>query len=90
MKWNYPYEFIQAAIFMAISKMLKSEYFEVEPNRSEAAQDAESRAMSYLFGLRRPTIQVGAGRRRNPNSHIPPNIAPVGTFPSNTGFGPGR
>jgi hypothetical protein len=87
-KWEYPYEFIQAVIFMAISKMLKSEYFEVEPNRSEAAMDAESRAFSYLFGLRRSTVLVGAGRRRNPNSHMPPNIAPVGNFPGNMGFGP--
>lgn len=89
MKWSYPYEFIQAAIFMAISKMLKSEYFEVEPNKSEASMDAESRAMSYLFGLRRSTILVGGGRRRNPNPHMPPNIAPVGTYPPNTGWGPG-
>jgi hypothetical protein len=89
MKWSYPYEFIQAAIFMAISKMLKSEYFEIEPNKSAAADDAEGRAIYYLFGLRRSTILVGAGRRRNPNPHIPPNIAPVGNFPTNTGFGAG-
>ena len=89
MKWSYPYEFIQAAIFMAISKMLKSEYFEIEPNKTEASMDAEGRAMYYLFGLRRSTILVGAGRRRNPNPHMPPNIAPVGNFPTNSGFGPG-
>lgn len=87
MKWNYPHEFIQACIFLAISKMLKSEYFEVEPNLSAASQEAEARAFSYLFGLRRSTILVGAGRRRNPNPHMPPSIAPVGTFPANTGFG---
>jgi hypothetical protein len=86
-KWNYPYEFIQACIFLAISKMLKSEYFEVEPNLSQASQEAESRAFSYLFGLRRTTVLVGAGRRRNQNPHMPPNIAPVGTFPANTGWG---
>ena len=72
---------------MSISKMLKSEYFEVEPNKSEASQEAEARAFSYLFGLRRYTILVGAGRRRNPNPHIPPNIAPIGAFPSNIGWG---
>jgi hypothetical protein len=89
-KWNYPYEFIQACIFLAISKMLKSEYFEVEPNKSEASIDAEGRAMSYLFALRRSTILVGSGRRRNPNPHIPPSIAPVGAYPTNVGWGPGR
>lgn len=87
MKWNYPHEFIQACIFMAISKMLKSEYFEVEPNLSQASQEAEARAFSYLFGLRRSTILVGAGRRRNPNVHLPPSIAPIGAFPTSTGFG---
>jgi hypothetical protein len=87
MKWNYPYEFIQACIFLAISKMLKSEYFEVEPNTTQASLDAEGRAMSYLFALRRPTILVGAGRRRNINAHMPPNIAPVGNFPTAPGFG---
>lgn len=87
MKWQYPYEFIQACIYLAISKMLKSEYFEVEPNKSEAAADAELRAMSYLFALRKPTILVGAGRRRNTNAHMPPNIAPVGTYPQTPGFG---
>jgi hypothetical protein len=86
-KWQYPYEFIQACIFLAISKMLKSEFFEVEPNTTQASLDAEGRAMSYLFALRRSTILVGAGRRRNTNAHLPPNIAPVGTFPANPGFG---
>jgi hypothetical protein len=86
-KWNYPYEFIQACIYLSISKMLKSEYFEVEPNKSEASQDAEGRALSYLFALRRSTILVGAGRRRNPNAHMPPSIAPVGNFPAAPGFG---
>jgi len=90
MKWDFPYEFIQACIYLAISKMLKSEYFEVEPNRSEASMDAEGRAFSFLFGLRRSTVLVGAGRRRNPNPHMPPNIAPVGNFPGTTGWGPGR
>lgn len=87
MKWNYPYEFIQACIFLSISKMLKSEYFEVEPNLSAASQEAEVRAFNFLFYLRRTTVLVGAGRRRNQNAHMPPNIAPVGTFPGNTGFG---
>lgn len=86
-KWHYPYEFIQAVIFLAISKMLKSEYFEVEPNKSEASQEAEARGFSYLFYLRRSTVLVGAGRRRNQNVHMPPNIAPIGMFPGNTGFG---
>jgi hypothetical protein len=86
-KWEYPYEFIQACIFLAISKMLKSEYFEVEPNKSEASQEAEGRGLSYLFALRRSTILVGAGRRRNVNAHLPPNIAPVGNFPAAPGFG---
>jgi hypothetical protein len=87
MKWSYPYEFIQAIIFLAISKMLKSEYFEVEPNTTQASLDAEGRAMSYLFALRRVTVLVGAGRRRNINAHMPPNIAPIGNFPANPGFG---
>jgi hypothetical protein len=86
-KWQFPYEWIQAIVFLAISKLLKSEFFEVEPNTTQASLDAEGRAMSYLFALRRSTILVGAGRRRNVNAHLPPNIAPVGTFPANPGFG---
>lgn len=79
-KWNYPIEFIQAIIYEAIAKMLRSEFFEAEPNVSQSAEYAESESYKYIIEFRsRPTTLVGAGRRRNPNPHMPPNIAPPET-----------
>lgn len=80
-KWNYPPEFVQAIIFFAIAHMLRSEFFEAEPNTSQISVEADARAENYLYLFRtRPTVLVGAGRRRNVNPHLPPNIAPRGTI----------
>jgi hypothetical protein len=84
-KWNFPVEFIQAIIFKAIAHMLRSEFFEVEPNFSKAAVDSDQRSESYVYLFRtRPTVLVGSGRRRNSNPHMPPNIAPRGNININT------
>lgn len=90
-KWEFPVEFIQAIIFNAIAIILRSEYFEVEPNVSQIAVEADTRSSSYLFLFRtRPTVLVGAGRRRNPNPHMPPNISPRGNFNIGPPGGGGR
>jgi hypothetical protein len=90
LKWNYPFEFIEAIIFKAIGLMLRSEYFEAEPNTSQISLEADARADAYLYLFRvRPTVLVGAGRRRNPNPHMPPNIAPMGAINTGT-LGGGR
>jgi hypothetical protein len=81
LKWNFPPEFIQAVIFFAIAAMLRSEFFEAEPNTSQISIEADARAENYIYLFRtRPTVLVAAGRRRNANPHIPPNIAPRGTI----------
>jgi hypothetical protein len=88
-KWNYPHEFIEAIIFKAIGLMLRSEFFEYEPTKSEISLEADARADGYIFLFRvRPTVLVGAGRRRNPNPHMPPSIAPKGST-STGGLGGG-
>jgi hypothetical protein len=74
---NYPREFILAATYWAIGRLLYSEYSENEPNQSEAGAWAEQEAYRHINEFRsRATVQVGGGRRRNPNVHMPPNIAP--------------
>lgn len=78
---NYPQEFIYAIVYYALSKLLHSEYFGQEPNASEAGNWCLSEADSHIKDLRsRPTISVGSGRRRHPNPHMPPNIAPAETY----------
>ncbi len=90
LKWQFPYEFIEAIIFKSIALMLRSEFFEYEPTKSEISLEADARADSYIFLFRvRPTVLVGAGRRRNPNPHLPPNIAPKGSTSTGT-LGGGR
>ncbi len=76
-KANFPREFILAATYWAIARMLHSEYFANEPNMSTSGQWAEAAAYQHIGEFRsRVTVSVGAGRRRNPNPHMPPNIAP--------------
>jgi hypothetical protein len=76
-KDNFPREFILAATYWAVGRMLHSEYFANEPNMSNSAQWAEAMAYQHIGEFRsRVTVQVGAGRRRHPNPHMPPNIAP--------------
>lgn len=74
---NYPREFTLAAIYWAVGRMLHSEYFSNEPNISTAAQWSEAMAYQHIQEFRsRVTVSVGGGRRRHPNPHMPPNIAP--------------
>lgn len=74
---NYPVEFIQAVIYCAVGYALHSEFFDAEPNVSQSAEWAETEFRRYLMNFRsRPSINVGAGRRRHPNPHMPPAIAP--------------
>lgn len=76
-QWNFPREFILAATYWAVGRMLHSEYFSNEPNVSTAAQWAEGMAIQHIMDFRtRPTVAVGGGRRRHVNPHMPPNIAP--------------
>lgn len=85
-KSNYPREFILAATYWAVGRLLHSEYFESEPNISQAGDWAESMAWQHLKEFRsRPTLRVGAGRRRHPNVFMPPNIAPKEEQPDNPG-----
>lgn len=75
---NFPQEFINAIVYNAVFRALNSEFFESEPNRSEVAKVAMDLSEGYLQTFRsRPTVLVGAGRRRHPNPHMPPNIAPM-------------
>lgn len=84
---NYPREFIQAVIYFALGRLLHSEYFENEPNVSQAGDWAESMAWTHISEFRsRPTFRVGAGRRRHPNPHMPPNIAPKEERPQQPGI----
>lgn len=77
-KANYPREFILAATYYALALLMYSEYFENEPNASQAGAWAEERAVNYIMEFRsRPTVRVGGGRRRHPNVHMPPSIYPM-------------
>lgn len=81
---NFPQEFIQAIIYWTVSRILHSEFFESEPNRSESAQWAEETAKMHLMEFRsRTSVMVGAGRRRHPNVHMPPNVAPKENYEPN-------
>lgn len=74
---NFPFDFIKAATYWALSRLLNSEYFENSPNASQSGEWAELKAQQHLMDFRsRSTTRVGAGRRRNPNPFVPPNIAP--------------
>jgi hypothetical protein len=74
---NYPHDFIQAATYHALGLLLHSEFFETAPNTSEAGKWALDEADRYIQNFKdKCTTQVGAGRRRHPNPHMPPNIAP--------------
>lgn len=65
---NYPREFILAAIYWAVGRLLHSEYFQNEPNVSQSGDWAESMAWQHLKEFRsRSTVRVGAGRRRHVN-----------------------
>lgn len=74
---NYPREFIKAAEYWAVARMLQSEFSETSPNATEYGTWAEDAAYRHISDFRsRRTTRVGAGRRRHPNPHMPPNIAP--------------
>jgi len=84
-KDNYPEEFIQAIMYWAAGRMLQSDYHENSPNVSAAGEWAESVAYQHIEEFRsRSTVRVGAGRRRHPNVHMPPNIAPREELPGGT------
>lgn len=81
-KENYPVEFIQAVLYYAVARLLRSEFSEIEPNSSAFADWGEVLARQHVIEFRsRSTVQVGAGRRRHPNVHMPPNIAPREELP---------
>jgi hypothetical protein len=78
---NYPRDFILAVIYWSVARLMNSEYFANEPNASEAGKWAEETANDHIRSFRsRTTVLVGGGRRRNPNPHMPPNIAPKENF----------
>lgn len=74
---NFPLLFTNAVVYKAVAEMVYSEFSEHNPNVSEYGKLAEDRAekMIELFKDNN-AILVGAGRRRNFNPFIPPNIAP--------------
>lgn len=74
---NFPHDFVQAVIYRATGLLLHSEYFENSPNVSEAGKWALDEADRHIMSFRdKATVLVGAGRRRHPNPHMPPMIAP--------------
>ena len=76
-KRNYPHDFIEAAIYRALSLLLTSEYFENDKNASAAGEFSMTLAWSHIDSFKdRLTVRVGAGRHRHPNPHMPPSIAP--------------
>lgn len=88
---NYPVDFVHACVYRAVSLLLTSEYFENAPNKSEAGVWADKLTWDHISQFRsRSTTRVGAGRRRNPNPFIPPQIAPpeqIGQAPPGMGQG---
>ena len=68
---------MDALKYRALGLLLNSEYFENSPNKSEAAVFALELAVQTIekFTSRR-TTNVGSGRIRHSNPHMPPNIAP--------------
>jgi hypothetical protein len=91
-RYNFPQEFILAVIYSAVGRILHSEFFEAEPNVSQSGDFAEAEAQKHLMNFRsRPTVNVGNGRRRNPNPHMPPSLAPKETPDQSTpNFGMGQ
>lgn len=84
---NYPTEFILAIRYSALSRLLGSELSASLPDASQISQTAEAEAYRLIFEFRsRVTNRVGAGRRRHPNPHMPPNIAPPEQMPNNQQF----
>lgn len=76
-KRNYPNDFIEAAIYRALSLLLVSEYFENDKNASASGDFAMTLAWSHVDAFKdRLPLRVGRGRHRHPNVHMPPTIAP--------------
>lgn len=76
-KGNFPFEFVQAVIYQALSNLMMSEFFQNEPTKSESAMNFGILAREFLERFKnRPTTPVGAGRRRHVNPFMPPNVAP--------------
>jgi hypothetical protein len=76
-KRNFPREFILAATYWATALLIQSEFTDSEPNISGYGEWASAQANGHIEALRgKPTIRVGAGRRRNPNPFTPPHLTP--------------
>lgn len=75
---DYPAIVKEIAIYRACYLLVTSEYFENDPNRSDAAETLRNHADKLLLESRtRTPIRVGRGRRKHPNPFIPPSIAPL-------------
>jgi len=72
---NFPIDFTEAIIFHAVARILNSEFFANEQNASSAAEYAEKTSENHAANMvSRTTTLVGAGRRRNANPMVPPNM----------------
>lgn len=88
-KRNFPHDFIQATIYRATGLFLQSEFFENNPNASEAGKWALELAQMHISDFKeRRTSRVGSGRLRHRNPFMPPTIAPhLDSPPQNPGLG---
>lgn len=73
---DYPPAVKEIALYRAVALIITSEYFESEPNKSEAAQKMEQMIDERVLEARhRLRLRTGA-RHKHSNPFMPPEVAP--------------